>query len=284
MKASYTSILLALQALSVVALPRGQNRAQSSSTAVESVASTVATVGTSTTAGAAASGTASVTSASATATAGAGAGAGEEEKAENEVEQEGQFGTVINLGGGDVKTDTEFPPGVIGRFEVEFQNAQARLLRVTENKTPAAPPPGFTALEPVSYIVEIGGGASTGFTLSKIDYIRNADSTVDIRTGQIGKLCKETNSFVIGAGVGELEFEDDENELTLTVKDLVGEWAMFLPDAAAAGGAGGAGAGAAAGEGATAGEGAATGGNKAASPITAGCEAGTLCRSLLDAI
>ena len=55
---------------------------------------------------------------------------------------------------------------------------------------------------------------------------------------------------------------NDENELTMTVADLVGEWAIFLPDAAAsAGGAtggatedavgGGAGVGAGAGAGAT---------------------------------
>lgn len=47
-----------------------------------------------------------------------GAAAGEEGAAEgeegaaNEVEQEGAFDTAIELGGGDVKTDTLFPPGV----------------------------------------------------------------------------------------------------------------------------------------------------------------------------
>ena len=65
-----------------------------------------------------------------------------------------------------------------GIFEVEFQNQQGRQLRVTENRNPAAAPKGFTALEPVSYIVELGGGAAAaqGLTLSKIDYIRNANS------------------------------------------------------------------------------------------------------------
>ena len=46
----------------------------------------------------------------------AGSAAGGEEGAaegeENEVEQEGQFDTAIDLGGGDIKTDTIFPPGV----------------------------------------------------------------------------------------------------------------------------------------------------------------------------
>lgn len=41
-----------------------------------------------------------------------GAAEGEAGAEENEIEQEGQFGTVITLGGGDIKTDTVFPPGV----------------------------------------------------------------------------------------------------------------------------------------------------------------------------
>lgn len=60
---------------------------------------------------------------------------------------------------------------------------------------------------------------------------------MDISQGQVGRLCTETNTFVVGAGVGELEFEADENELTLTVDDLVGEWAFFVPTGT--GGAGG---------------------------------------------
>lgn len=65
-----------------------------------------------------------------------------------------------------------------GKLEVEFQNQQGRQLRVTENRNPAAAPNGFVALEPVSYIVELGGGAAAaqGLTLSKIDYILNANS------------------------------------------------------------------------------------------------------------
>jgi hypothetical protein len=65
-----------------------------------------------------------------------------------------------------------------GVLEIEFQNAEGRQLRVTENPAPAAAPAGFVALEPVSYIVELGGGAAAaqGLTLQKIDYIRNANS------------------------------------------------------------------------------------------------------------
>ena len=54
---------------------------------------------------------------------------------------------------------------------------------------------------------------------------------LDISKGQIGRLCPETNAFIVGASVGELEFEVEENELTLTVDNMVGEWAVFLPQA-----------------------------------------------------
>jgi hypothetical protein len=58
---------------------------------------------------------------------------------------------------------------------VELQSQQARNIRVRENRRPAAAPQGFTALEPVSYIVEMSGN-TRGLALQKIDYIRNANS------------------------------------------------------------------------------------------------------------
>lgn len=179
----------------------------------------------------------------------------------------------------------------VGGFEVEINTAQARQLRVTENKTPGAAPPGFTNIEGVSFKVEIGGGSSKGFTLAKIDYIGD-EAGAPLSAGQIGRLCNETNSFVIGAGVGDLEFETDENELTMTVADLVGEWAIFLPVAAggAAGGATGGTTGGAAGNATTgigAGAGNATPGTGAGAGSAAkltGCETGTVCRNILDLI
>ncbi|KAM7201708.1 hypothetical protein V8F33_003257 [Rhypophila sp. PSN 637] len=248
MKVTY-SILFALQAISVIAAPAPKKAA------AEEVASGLVTA----------------TGAVATATGAANGGeAAEEEKDENEVEQEAQFGAVVNVGA-NIKTDTLFPPGKVGRFEVEIQNNRPRLLRVSENKTPAAAPPGFTNPEGVSWRVEIGGGGSRGFQLAKIDYIANAGATTDISKGQIGRLCRETNSFVIGEGVGELEFEVEENELTVKVDNLVGEWAVFLPVAAAAGA-----------EAAAPATGAAPLTQEAALEGLAGCEAGTLCRNVLD--
>ncbi len=84
----------------------------------------------------------------------------------------------------------------IGAFEFEFQNdvgdeLTGRLfschglswippflicLKVTENKTPAAPPAGFVAIEPSSFKVALGVSKGKGLTLAKIDYIFDAAS------------------------------------------------------------------------------------------------------------
>lgn len=106
MKVSY-SILFALQALSVAAAPSRKVGA------AESVASAVATI--TTAAGAAATSAAAAAPAPPAApgkAAPGGAAGGEEEKDENEIEQEAQFGDAVNIGGGNVKTDTLYPKGV----------------------------------------------------------------------------------------------------------------------------------------------------------------------------
>ncbi|WAO96828.1 Hypothetical protein NCS54_01451500 [Fusarium falciforme] len=164
-------------------------------------------------------------------------GEGGEEGAEDEVEQAGEFDVPIVLPGGS-KVDTLYPPGQNGVFEIEFQNAEDRTLTVTRNPSPAAPPAGFRAVEPVSFIVNLAEGAE-GLTLQKVDYILNANSTLDISTGAIGRFCTEAGAFVIDPAVGELEFEAEENELLIKVNNMNGEWGIFIPDAAATPGAGG---------------------------------------------
>ncbi|KAJ4323528.1 hypothetical protein N0V84_004267 [Fusarium piperis] len=167
---------------------------------------------------------------------GAGSGEGGEEGAEDEVEQAGEFDVPIVLPGGS-KVDTLYPPGQNGVFEIEFQNAEDRTLTVTQNPSPAAPPAGFRAVEPVSFIVELAEGTE-GLTLQKVDYILNPNSTLDISTGAIGRFCAEAGAFVIDPAVGELEFEAEENELLIKVDNMNGEWGIFVPDTAAAPGAG----------------------------------------------
>jgi hypothetical protein len=65
-------------------------------------------------------------------------------------------------------------------------------------------------------------------------------AAVDGATAQIGKLSADGCAFEIDPAIGSLEFEAEENELTLTVSDLNGEWGIFVPaagEAAAAAGA-----------------------------------------------
>ncbi|KAF5011888.1 hypothetical protein FDECE_2021 [Fusarium decemcellulare] len=184
---------------------------------------------------------------------GAGGEEGAEEGAEDEVEQAGEFDVPIVLPGGS-KVDTLYPPGQNGVFEIEFQNAEDRTLTVTQNTSPAAPPTGFVAVEPVSFIVSLEGGTE-GLTLQKVDFILNSNSTVDISTGSIGRFCAEAGAFVIDPALGEQEFEAEENELLIKVDNMNGEWAVFIPESAPDAGAGaGADAGAGSGEGAAAGD------------------------------
>ncbi|KAI0542498.1 hypothetical protein GGR58DRAFT_525007 [Xylaria digitata] len=148
-----------------------------------------------------------------------------EEENENEVEIAGTFDTPVALEGGDIKQDVIFQASV-GGFEVEFQAQTARTLTVSENKTPAAAPAGFKALEPSSFKVNLaeGGGELT---------LEEALSGVDLSTSRVGKLCTETNTFVVDDALGEAEFEVDENEIVLKLTDLSGEFGIFVPQAAA---------------------------------------------------
>ena len=105
-----SGLLLAAQVLAVLALPApskaGEGAASASSTTTAAAAATTSV----TTTAAAATTTGATTTTAAAATTSAAAGGGEAEK--NEIEQKGQFGQVIALGGGNIKTDTQFPPGV----------------------------------------------------------------------------------------------------------------------------------------------------------------------------
>lgn len=59
---------------------------------------------------------------------------------------------------------------------------------------------------------------------------------MDLTQAKVGKLCVDTGSFVIEETLGELEFEVEENEVTLNLNKAVtseGEWGIFLPVAAA---------------------------------------------------
>lgn len=56
----------------------------------------------------------------------------------------------------------------------------------------------------------------------------------------VGKLDAATKAFVIDKTLGELEFEADEGEIAFkNVKDVNGEWGVFIPSAAGEAPAGG---------------------------------------------
>ncbi|KAI0527769.1 hypothetical protein F5B22DRAFT_640749 [Xylaria bambusicola] len=160
----------------------------------------------------------------------------EDERA-NEVDIAGTLDTPIALKGGNIKQDVTFPAAT-GKFEVEFQAKTARTLTVKENKTPAAAPAGFKLLEPSSFIVNLAEGGNA-LTLGQIDFIFDITSAalkgVDLKTSRVGKLNAETNVFTVDDSLGEVEFEIDENETVLKVRDLSGEFGIFVPEAAKGG-------------------------------------------------
>lgn len=52
-------------------------------------------------------------------------------------------------------------------------------------------------------------------------------AAMDLTQAKVGKLCADTGSFVIEETLGELEFEAEENEVTLNLNKAVtaeGEW------------------------------------------------------------
>lgn len=109
-------------------------------------------------------------------TAAVAAAAGEEEVEDlNKLDLAGVFDTAVALQGGDIPQDVLFTKSAVGALEVEFQNTEGRTLTVTENKTPAAPPTGFQALEPSSFKIDLAEGAD-GLTLQKVDYVIDAAS------------------------------------------------------------------------------------------------------------
>ncbi|KAI0019209.1 hypothetical protein F4780DRAFT_793705 [Xylariomycetidae sp. FL0641] len=159
-----------------------------------------------------------------------------EEEEENKVKSQGQFDTDTAVKGGDLFQAVAMPPTTVGSIEVEYQNKVANSFTVTENKAPASPPVGFKAVDPSSFKVQFTGDVSA-LTRGQIDYIGTDAATVDISQAQIGRLCTETNSFLImDSTVAEREFEADENELAFTLRNTAlmnGEFGVFVADPAA---------------------------------------------------
>lgn len=87
-------------------------------------------------------------------------------------------------------------------------------------------------VDPLTFVISTATPPIAGDTM-KVDYIFTQALTLAMNTtkGTIGKLDTATNQFVT-EGLGEFEFEQDENEWSLTVADMNGEWAVFVPTTA----------------------------------------------------
>ncbi|CAI6255452.1 unnamed protein product [Periconia digitata] len=199
------------------------------------------------------------------AAAGGEAAEGAEGEKENEVDLTGEFGKAVAVEGGDIKQDILFTKSTVGAFEFEFQSAAADSVTVTEKEPGGAAPAGFEFLESKTYAVALAVSKGEGLTLSKIDYIFDVASAglagKDITQSKVGRLCQSAGAFVISESLGEVEFEAEENEVTLNLNKAVtaeAEWGIFIPVAAAAA------------SNATAAEGAKGAGEKAAAGAAAG--------------
>ncbi|KAF9038763.1 hypothetical protein BJ165DRAFT_1531835 [Panaeolus papilionaceus] len=147
-----------------------------------------------------------------------------------EDERYGKFDVPIPLKGGNVMTEVEFKSAA-GVFEVEFKSGDANTLTVSKKLATGIPPTGFRFLDASSFNVKLAKPTSPSSGL-KIDYSFDTKAFVaagvDTSKAVIGKLCHEANVFVVD-NLGKLEFEADDNELMLSVKNLVGEWAVLAP-------------------------------------------------------
>lgn len=87
-------------------------------------------------------------------------------------------------------------------------------------------------VDPMTFMVSTEKPPVTGDTL-KIDYIftEAVKSAVDPSLVRVGKLDTANNQWVTD-GLGEFEFEKEENEWSQEVSDLNGEWGIFAPVAA----------------------------------------------------
>ncbi|KAK8110706.1 uncharacterized protein PG998_007163 [Apiospora kogelbergensis] len=168
----------------------------------------------------------------------AGGAAGGEKKKEKEkddkagqVEVAAVFGTA-NLVAPNAFTNLNFPKNAAGSLEVELNGTSANQVVVAPIMATLPPPAGHMYVDPLTFSVKTAKPPAAGDT-NKLDYIftEGIKAAIDPSKGLPGKLDTATNTWVI-TGLGEFEFEQDENEWSLKVADVNGVWALFVPQAA----------------------------------------------------
>jgi hypothetical protein len=97
----------------------------------------------------------------------------------------------------------------------------------------ASPPAGFLFVDGSSFKISTASATSKTTDTVKVDYIftEAVKAAADVTKGVVGKFDVATKTWVT-TGLGEFELEADENEWTLTVADLNGEWALLIPQSA----------------------------------------------------
>jgi hypothetical protein len=120
----------------------------------------------------------------------------------------------------------------VGLIEPEFNGTATNSITVVPKTVSIPPPAGLVYVDPLTFVISTVNPPAAGDTM-KVDYIFTEATklAVDVAQMKIGKLDTAANQFVT-EGVGELEFEKEENELSLTVADMNGEWGIFVPETA----------------------------------------------------
>jgi len=172
----------------------------------------------------------------------------------DETDVEGAFDKAIATPGGSSKTDILFPASVrhdfilsmdiitdvylqaAGSLEVEVNSTATNAVTVKKNASPVAPPTGFLFVDPSTFIISTDKATNTATDQVKVDYIFTPAvlAAVDPSKAVIGKLDEATKQFITDVKTlnAEFEFEEDENEWSLVVPDLNGEWAILIPQTA----------------------------------------------------
>lgn len=119
-----------------------------------------------------------------------------------------------------------------GSIEAEYNGTAANTVTVAPKMASIAPPAGLMYVDPLTFTISTATPPAAG-DIHQVDYIfgEASSNAVDVSQSTIGKLDTATGQFVT-EGLGELEFEAEENEVALKVADMNGEWAVFVPTSA----------------------------------------------------
>ncbi|TWU71845.1 hypothetical protein ED733_002781 [Metarhizium rileyi] len=144
----------------------------------------------------------------------------------------GGFGSPNPVQGGFLFTKMNLPLNNVGNLEVEYNGTEPNTVLVAPKMADTPPPSGMVFVDPMTFIVSTEKPPVKGDTL-KIDYIftEAVKLAVDPAQVRVGKLDPATKQFVT-EGLGEFEFEKEENEWSQEVEDLNGEWAILAPQSA----------------------------------------------------